>query len=535
MKTPLALIVIPLALGIVVADAVSIGVGLWVVFAVVALLLSLYGFLLWRECKHPSSNWWLGMVILEAAVLCIGYSYYSARRPEARASHYTHSLSAEASSARGFGPRYRLCGTVEEAPAERPRTYKVLLNVQGIEDSAGAMRHCSGLIMAYVQKSALAAGRRQGDSVVACAAVGMAADSIGADGFNYRQYLHRRGIERQCFIDSSSIVVRHCRSHYRASLMQRFDALRGNMLERIRSTSLSERQKGIASAMLLGWKDDVDEAARQQFQQAGIAHLLCVSGLHVGIVAWLAGVALAWVGRRRWQLVVKSLLQLAVVWFFVLLTGAAPSAMRAGMMFSFIVLGNSLSGGYDLYNNLCLSALVLLLINPGVLFSVSFQLSYSAVLGIAAVRPLLKPRFLQSLGHIRPLFKRCASYLWQLCLVSIAAQTATLPLVLYYFHTLPVYFLIANIVVVPFAGLLLATLVVMALLVGVAPIGGWVAWLASLELGVIDAITAWVASLPHAVVDNIYCTPLATAVLEAMLVVAAIAIAKFSAYDYTPI
>ncbi|MBQ9473038.1 MAG: ComEC/Rec2 family competence protein [Bacteroidales bacterium] len=533
MKAPLALTVIPLALGIVMADALPFGIPLWLVFVAAVMLLALYGFLLWLE-RRRAVGWWLGVVVLEVAMLLVGYGLYAGRRPELRSSHYTRYLS-RANSLQGFGQRCGLRGTVVESPSERPRSYKVLLSLCSMEDSAGVWHRCDGRILAYVQKSAVAAALRQGDTVSACAAVGLAADSIGRDGFDYRRYLHRNGIERQCYIDSLSLVVAPRPGSGILSVGQWFAALRGSMLSRIRCTSLTDSQKGVAEAMLLGWKEDVDEATRRQFQQAGISHLLCVSGLHVGIVAWLAGVALSWMGRRRWERAARSVAQLAVVWFFVMLTGAAPSAMRAGLMFSFIIVGNNLSDGYNIYNNLFLSALVLLLINPSVLFSVSFQLSYCAVFGIAAVRPLLYPRFLMSQTQGRNLLKRSALWLWQLCLVSVAAQTATLPLVLYYFHTLPLYFLIANVVVVPFAGLLLATLLVMALLVGVGPLGGWAARLASLELNAIDAITSWVGRLPHAVVDNIYCTPLATVLLAAAVAALAIAVDKFSAKDFPAI
>jgi competence protein ComEC len=154
--------------------------------------------------------------------------------------------------------------------------------------------------------------------------------------------------------------------------------------------------------------------------------------------------------------------------------------------------------------------LLLLLIKPMLLFDAGFQLSYAAVAGIILwYRPLQ-----QLLPQSSKWFLWLPDRIWQLICVSTSAEIATLPLLLYHFHQFSLYFLIANLTIVPFAGVLLATVLLM-LLTG----SGWVTSLLSGELVIVDALTRWISSLPHAMLTDIYCDLPVALIITALILV----------------
>lgn len=391
----------------------------------------------------------------------------------------------------------RLCDT----PRTTPKCYKSVAEVLSVNGQPS-----QGKVLLYIRQDSASASLRYGDCL-----------SIKArpqyprnwnNDFDYRRYLRRKGILYQCYVPSQRWQQTSHDSTFTLRAWSKGIQLR--MVERIRHTDLTPSQQGIAEALLLGWRDDVDETTQQQFRDAGITHLLCVSGLHVGIVAWLAGALLFFLGRKRWQRIVKGIVQIAVVWLFVLLTGMAPSTLRAGVMFSLLLVGSILQRQPNRLNNLCTSMWLLLLINPMLLFDVGFQLSYAAVAGI-----ILWNRPLQQLLPIsNQWYLWLPQKVWQLICLSTAAQLAALPLVLYHFHQFPLYFLIANLTVVPFAGILLGTVLLMLLTAS-----GWATTLLSHELVAVDRLTRWISSLPHAMLTDIYCDLPVALLITALLLV----------------
>ena len=281
------------------------------------------------------------------------------------------------------------------------------------------------------------------------------------------------------------------------SLRARSESLRMKLLRRMQHGPLEHRHAGVAEAMTLGWRGDLEPDLQTQFREAGILHLLCVSGLHVGLLAVMAGGFLLWLGEERRGRILRGSFQLLTVWGFALLTGMAPATMRAALMFSFFIVSRMLGRRTDSLNLLALAAIVMLAANPQLLFDTGWQLSFSAVAGILLARPVI------NLFH---------NPLWQVSMVSLAATLAALPVTLSTFHTFQPYFLIANIIVVPLAALILLLALLYMLLpcpLFAAPL--W--WL--LESS--DRLTAAVATLPGTTVGDINPGPWGTALLAAAI------------------
>ena len=273
--------------------------------------------------------------------------------------------------------------------------------------------------------------------------------------------------------------------------------LRTRLLQRMRSGPLQDG--GVAEALALGWKGDIDRVITAHYRNAGIAHLLAVSGLHVGLLAAMVGGLFWWTGRERRGRVVRGALQLMAVWGFVFITGLAPSTLRAALMFTMFIVNDMVARRVVPINLLALAAIVMLVADPLLLFDVGWQLSFSAVAGILLAQPAI-------MALRTPIGQAAA--------VSTAATLATLPVVVATFHRLPLYFLVANVIVVPAAGVIMGlSLLYMLLPCGVT------AWPLEMLLRGVDALTAWVGGLPYAVAENIYLpTPLLVVLTVAVVV-----------------
>jgi competence protein ComEC len=146
---------------------------------------------------------------------------------------------------------------------------------------------------------------------------------------------------------------------------------------------------------------------------------------------------------KRKSRILFFILICVVLWGFVMLSGFMPSAQRAGIMFTMLAMGKVVQRKTNTYNSLAAAALIILMIDPYMIRSVGFQLSFSAVLGIVAGFPLIYKHL--QFSHTVP------DVLWRMAVVSFCAQVATLPLIAYYFGQVPLLGVLANLVAIPIA------------------------------------------------------------------------------------
>jgi len=151
--------------------------------------------------------------------------------------------------------------------------------------------------------------------------------------------------------------------------------------------------------------------------------------------------------NKKWMPLAKATVTIFILWIFTLIAGSVPSILRSAVMFTFIVIGETMGKRSNIYNNLAASAFVILLCSPFSLWDVGFQLSYSAVLGIVM--------FSKSITNWVYFNNKILKNIWGLTAVTISAQVLTLPFILYHFHQFPLLFLFTNLLAVPFSGLIL--------------------------------------------------------------------------------
>ena len=517
MKAPMLKFIFPFILGIAIGAAYPSD-NLWFIFGGLAVLLAAMLYLAYFKLKR--TKWYLPVFCICFAF--VGYSVVSVHLLQRSIGNdFSHFASNDYCWAEVV---------IKEMPTQSAKSFKAMADVNKIQDSTG-WHKVSGKAMLFFAKDTLAPRLHYGDKVLIYAQLREVAPPQNPYQFDYRTYLQRKGIYYQSYLATEQYRVLQPSSEKSVRAVAYF--LRVKMIDLIKNSGLSKNEQGIASALLLGWDEDVDDETLQSFSNAGIAHFLSISGLHLGIIFMFIGYLFFWMGNSRRSRIIRGIVQLAVLWFFAIVTGLSPSILRAATMFSLITVGEMFFTRASFYNNLASSAFILLLFKPLLLFDVGFQLSYLGVVGIVVLQPRIKEiisipeklgvkDFLQNSWNQVFAESKTGKFIakgldavvnaalwlvqkvWELACVSIAAQIATLPLTFYYFHQFPVYFLIANVTVIPFAGFLLATVIFVVAFSWIPIVGAWIVKLLSLEISAITSVSSFVETLPHSTIADFY-------------------------------
>ncbi len=295
--------------------------------------------------------------------------------------------------------------------------------------------------------------------------------------FDYRRYLEAQGIAFVMpFPDRVVLLEEGGGNPARAFLYE----ARRRVSQKL-DEALPEPQASLAQALLLGLRDRIPEEMAEEFRHTGTSHLLAISGLHVGTVLVMSTAAGAWALGRRRQ--VYLVLPLAAMWGYALLSGLSPSVERAAIMGSVYLLAILAGRPRTILPALALAAAVMAGKDPSVLRDLSFQLSFTAMAGIALLltwyAPWLGPGPRDAPGA-EPWWRGPASWCVAAVAVSFAATLATLPLVAFNFHQVPTLGIPATVLALPAMPPLLVLSLVATVGAAVHPelgqVLGWLAW-----------------------------------------------------------
>jgi len=372
-----------------------------------------------------------------------------------------------------------------ENPAEKEKSVKVILEMQSDV----------GLVMAYLEKNERSLSLRYGDVIVFHERPKLVEPPMNPEQFDYKKYLARKGISYQVYLKNDSWEkLKESRVNRLYAFSYR---LRDFLLETMRNLGVEGEEYSVAAAILLGYDDTLPTELRQKYVAAGSMHILCVSGMHVGVIFMVFSNMLGFLDKRkRWQNLLKQSLLLLLIWFYALLAGLAPSILRSTIMLSFVILGDMLKRNCILLNSLAASAFLLLCIDPSNLFNVGFLLSYCAVIGIVTLQ---KPIY--NLLYIKPKF---LDKLWEMTAVTLAAQIATAPFSIYYFHQFPTYFWLSNLFMGPISTVVITGGMVMLLIFFIPYINIGVAFCVKWLIYAMNLIVSWIENLPLSIVKSLY-------------------------------
>ena len=215
---------------------------------------------------------------------------------------------------------------------------------------------------------------------------------------------------------------------------------------------LGEMRAGLPAALLTGERSLLDTELTNDFRSAGLAHLLAISGLHVSLVGGIAmGISVVLFGRRR---AAYLFVPLTLVFVYAALAGFAPPITRAAIMFSVFILGRLMGRGSHTLAALALAGVLMVAWEPAILASLSFQLSFTAMIGISFVAPMLEsPTEISTQQQSKSLssnaLDRVRRFVLGSLVISLASTVGTLPLVALHFDAVPIWGGAATLLAVP--------------------------------------------------------------------------------------
>lgn len=469
-------------------------------YLVIAVLVALYFFMVYRRKQFSGIPNPGGVALALVAVL--GYLHVVVQT-ESR--HPNHLVNHNAPIS-----HYKV--VIIRFDEEKARTWKMEGRILQVHSETWLEKE--GRVVLYFSKEDYATPYRYGDVLLIRGQPQIPEGPANPGEFDYRAYLSLKNIYHQHFLregvalkigyDPPNRVLAFAfqgRKWAEATLKKFVDG---------------DREQAIASALVLGVTDGLDHELLSAYSATGAMHVLAVSGLHVSILYLIILRILKPLNRLpggRWGV---AFISLAVLWLYALITGLSPSVLRAVTMFSFLAVARPWARRTNIYNTLAVSAFFLLVFDPFLIRSVGFQLSYFAVLGIVYLYPRILVLWEPEHGF--------TTAIWKISAVSIAAQVATFPLGLLYFHQFPNFFLLSNLLVVPLSSAVLTLGLGVLAISFYSPMASVLGYCLEKVITFLNGSIFLLESLPFSLTEQVYITPgqcamiiLFTAVLLALL------------------
>lgn len=390
-----------------------------------------------------------------------------------------------------------LLAQVAEESFEREHFVRVRLNIQGGFDSVQNFYKETGSVLAYFRKP-VAQQFSIGDEVIINAQLIQEVEPPRNPGeFNYKRFLSYQNIYFQVFLNEDDWISTGVH-HF--SITSIASQARMSIIDKIGQLFPDTEHKGFAEALLVGYRNNLNTEIVDSFSKTGTLHVLAVSGLHVGIIFLILNFISKIFRSSKYEYIYKGLIVILGIWAYAFVTGMSPSVQRAAIMFSIVQIGVLLKRRPQIYNSIFASAFFILLVNPFLIVSVSFQLSYIAVLGIVFLQPKIRNWFIPR--------NKITKYIWDLTAVSLAAQIATFPLGIFYFYQFPLYFLLSNLVVIPAIFVAMLALIASVSMFWIPFLGSIITWIAKISIDFILWTVSTMHSLPSASFEFLYLTPI---------------------------
>ena len=382
-------------------------------------------------------------------------------------------------------PQAYLAEIVEE-PQVKPKSVKVVAKLTNPE------RSVQGTVLLYFKKDSASAKLKHGQEILLRSKLERVKGMGNPNEFNYTRYLRFNNISFRGYVKSDSWQVL---SPGEFSFTGWFLDVRSNLIGVLKQSGLHGNELSVASALILGFRAELDRELMTAYAGAGATHVLAVSGLHVGIVYVILNFVLSFLLRFKYGRIMRTILVVIILCSYAALTGLSPSVFRAATMFTFVAIGSAIDRNTNIFNTLAASAFCLILYEPMIIMQVGFQLSYAAVIGIV----LIQPRLFKLLTFEN----RFLDWAWSITCVSVAAQIATFPLGLLYFHQFPNLFLVSNLLVIPAAAGILYLGFSLFIASLWKPTLMFFGFLLETLISLLNQVVVWIEQIPYSVLSGI--------------------------------
>ena len=434
-------------------------------------------------------------MLIAASLFSAGITSVSCSQPQLPASHQSPEVK-----------RQLLVATITEPPRQSIKTIRLIAAAYHLDSSRRALTKEEKVLL-FLPRNSRSQSLDYGDWIVFSGWLNPIRGASNPYAFDPAAYYHRKGVFRQAWVDSTEWEPSRGRKQY--SIRRFAFCLRSKLLNILRENQLKGDEFAVASALLLGYVNEIDKELRKDYASSGAMHILAVSGMHVGIIFLFLEFSLSFLNRRKQGPWIKAIWMILVIWGYALITGLSPSVFRAAIMLTFVIAGRTTRRKPETLNVVAAAMFIMLISEPLLLLNIGFQFSYLAVFGILFLyRPLV---------NLLPVSAWFPSKIWALVSVSIAAQLATFPLALYAFHQFPNYFILTNILVVPLASLIIYT-GIGVLSVSALP---WLSLIVAKGLSflvwLLNTVIRFVEGLPGSTTTSIYISGLDTLFLYLLI------------------
>jgi len=346
---------------------------------------------------------------------------------------------------------------------------------------------------------------REGDVIAFRAALSRIANHGNPDETDFATILRRQGV-----LYTQHLPVNQLEKVGTApTLLTRCALARRHLQHRIACSRLSPEAQHFVIALILGNDDLIHADTRARFATAGVAHVLALSGLHVGLIAmmvWWLLFPLDWIGAKKWRL----WLTLALIVAFAVFTGLSPSVVRATVMIGFVFAQALFYRRNMALNALCVAALLILAVSPASLYAVGFQLSFITVAALLLPGLAFGNRWREvtesktSKSPQQQFLRSSLSYIWGIVGTSLVAMLATIMLTAYYFHTISLLAFLSNLLILPVLPLFMTLAAVFTLLAAVGTDVPLLDRLLDLIYSYFSKATELVNALPLSHINDVY-------------------------------
>jgi competence protein ComEC len=340
--------------------------------------------------------------------------------------------------------------TTGEPLVEKPKSFKADAQFESLIRGEQTIGIKGGLVI-YFKKDSSLQTVGYGTRILIKKSLQLIKASGNPGGFDYKRYSLFHGSTHQVYLQPGEFVLlpRKKENGFHLFLL----TTRERILAILRRYITEDKALGLAEALLIGYKDDLDKSLVQSYTNTGVVHIIAISGLHLGLIYGLLVMLFKPLRRNKKWKWLRPVMIIAGLWLFSFLAGAQPSVLRSALMFTCIVLGEYINRRGSIINTMAVSAFILLCMNPYWLWDPGFQLSYAAVLSIILfMRPIYNWFYFKN---------KLLDFTWKLNAVTLSAQILTVPFGIYHFHQFPNYFLFTNFIAVPVSSIIVLALILL--------------------------------------------------------------------------
>ncbi len=482
-RFPVFRIVLPFSAGIIYGITSSCEYFNSYLLSAVCIIIS-FLFTRWRLATGKYANRWLAGIPFYLSFYFLGICITALHHPDAVSGHFP--------LVKGD---CKFLVTISKSPVTTKKGVRFIAEVKSYNGS-GSWIASRGNLLIYVSGHSKLLHADIGDYYLVSGIVSEISNPGNPSAFDYSSYMLSQGVRYRCFVKSNHLQF--VESGEKMNPFRMAAQLRNQLLVKLKKCFTENERIGVAGALLLGYDEWLDPELERDYAAAGVLHILCVSGMHVGLMYVIMSWLLSLFEKSQVTRPFKYIILISFIWFYAMVTGFAPSVVRAASMLSFVIGGKWFNHQSTIQNILCASCMVLFVFDPFMIASAGFQLSFLAVCGIVFVNPLLNRLWYPENQFIQ----KCK----ELVSISIAAQLATFPVSIFLFHQFPNYFLVANLVIVPLSTLVMYSGLILMATSDIPWIGTVVQQMTGYFIDLLNYLVKLVSNLPGSTSSGIYIT-----------------------------